>query len=47
VSNWLLAVVSLLYAAAAIEQIVKGNYWLAMVLTGYVIANVGLWKLAP
>jgi hypothetical protein len=46
-NNWLLIVVSLLYAAAAIEQIAKGNYWLAVVLTGYVIANVGLWKLAP
>jgi hypothetical protein len=47
VSGWLLAVVGLLYAAAAVDQIVKGNYWLALVLTGYVIANVGLWKLAP
>ena len=42
-SNWLIVVVGLLYAAVAIEQAVKGHGGLAIVYAGYAFSNVGLW----
>ena len=42
-SSWLIVVVGLLYAAVAVEQVVKGHFGLAIVYSGYAFSNVGLW----
>ena len=45
-SAWLIAIVGVIYAGVAAEQVWKGNYWFALVFIGYALSNVGLWKLA-
>lgn len=38
----LVAAVTVLYAGAAISSLIQGNKPMAVILTGYCIANVGL-----
>jgi len=45
VSSWLIAVVGLLYASVAVEQVAKGHAGLAIVFGGYALSNIGLWML--
>jgi hypothetical protein len=41
VSNLFLAIVTVLYAGIAADQIVKAEYAMALVWTGYALANIG------
>lgn len=45
-SAWLIALVGVVYAYVAGEQIVKGHWPLVIVFAGYAFSNVGLWWLA-
>lgn len=38
----LVAIVTVLYAGAAISSLIQGNKPMAVILTGYCIANAGL-----
>ena len=41
-SGKLIFVVTVLYLGVAIDQANKGNLWMALVWTGYAIANIGM-----
>jgi hypothetical protein len=45
-SSWLIIVTGLIYAYIGIEQLWKGNPYMAVVYTGYAFSNVGLYLLA-
>lgn len=40
-SNLFLFVVTVLYAGVAADQVMKGEYPMAMVWSGYALANIG------
>tara|TARA_R110000868_G_scaffold319299_1_gene580093 strand:+ start:199 stop:339 length:141 start_codon:yes stop_codon:yes gene_type:complete len=42
-SNWLLGLVTVIYAGISIEQLFKGNIPMAIVYAGYTFANIGLY----
>jgi hypothetical protein len=42
-SSWLVAIFGLGYLYVAIEQVVRGNPWVALMFFGYAVANVGLY----
>ena len=41
-TTYLLGFVTLLYAVAALDSLIRGNWGMALVLTGYTVANAGL-----
>lgn len=45
-SGWLIALTGLIYAAVAVEQVVKGNWPMAITYLCYAGANIGLYMLA-
>lgn len=45
-SAWLIAVVGLVYAAIAAENLWRGNWPMAVVFAGYSFSNAGLYVLA-
>lgn len=45
-SAWLIALVGVIYAVVAAEQVYRDNHWQAIIFFGYALSNVGLWKLA-
>jgi len=45
-SQWLIAVVGLVYLGIAIEQFFKHNIGMAVTYFGYALGNVGLYMLA-
>jgi len=42
-SAWLIALVGAIYAYIAVEQLLKGNPYMAIVYAGYAFSNVGLY----
>jgi hypothetical protein len=42
-SGWLVIAVGVVYAAVAVEQVLKGNLPMGIVFAGYAGSNVGLW----
>jgi len=42
----LIAFVGIVYLGVAIEQAIKGNWWMALVFAAYSLSNVGLAALA-
>lgn len=46
-SPWLIWIVTFLYAGEAGRLLMKGNYDFALILCGYVIANIGLIRVTP
>jgi hypothetical protein len=40
-SGGLLAIVTLMYLGVALDQITKGQPWVAIIWVGYAIANLG------
>lgn len=45
-SSWLIIVTGLIYGYIAVEQLFKGNPYMAIVYSGYAFSNVGLYMLA-
>ena len=45
-SSWLIALVGLVYAYIAVEQIVRGSPQMGMIFGGYALSNVGFYFLA-
>jgi hypothetical protein len=45
-SAWLIALVGAIYAFIAVEQLLKGNVYMAIIYGGYSFSNVGLYLLA-
>lgn len=45
-SSWLIILTGLIYFYIAIEQVCKGNPYMAIVYSGYAFSNVGLYFLA-
>lgn len=43
-SAWLIILVGLIYAAVAVDQILKKNFAMALVFGGYAVSNIGLLK---
>lgn len=41
-SAWLIAIIGVVYAAVAVDLIIKGNIGLGIAFVGYAIGNVGL-----
>ena len=41
-STWLVAVMGLVYAVVAVDQIMKGAPWIGVMFLGYAIGNLGL-----
>jgi hypothetical protein len=41
-SAWLIAVIGVVYAAVAVDLIIKGNTGLGIAFVGYAIGNIGL-----
>lgn len=41
-SAWLIAIIGVVYAAVAVDLIIKGNIGLGIAFIGYAIGNVGL-----
>jgi hypothetical protein len=44
-SAWLIVLTGLIYAYIAVEQLLKGNPYMAIVYGGYAFSNVGLYLL--
>ena len=42
-STWLIAFVGAIYAFIAVEQLLRGNVYMAIVFSGYSFSNVGLY----
>jgi hypothetical protein len=42
-SGWLVIAVGVVYAAVAVDQVLKGNLPMGIVFAGYAGSNVGLW----
>ena len=45
-SGWLIALTGCIYGYIAAEQVVHGNFSMAVVYSGYAFSNVGLYLLA-
>jgi hypothetical protein len=45
-SAWLIVLTGAIYAYIAVEQLLRGNPYMAVVYTGYAFSNVGLYFLA-
>lgn len=45
-SAWLIALVGLVYAYIAAENVWHGNVWMGVVFFGYALSNVGLYRMA-
>lgn len=45
-SAWLIALVGAIYAYIAVEQLLKGNSYMAIIYAGYAFSNVGLYLIA-
>jgi len=45
-SAWLIAIVGLIYAGIAAENLWRGNWPMAVVFAGYAASNIGLYVLA-
>lgn len=41
-STWLVSAVTVAYLGVALDQFLKGAPWVALIWTGYAIANVGM-----
>ena len=44
-SAWLIAFVGAIYAFIAVEQLLRGNVYMAIIYGGYSFSNVGLYFL--
>ncbi len=42
----LVAICGFIYLYVALEQVVRGQWWVAILYFGYAFANVGAWKIA-
>jgi hypothetical protein len=42
-SAWLIAFVGAIYAFIAVDQLLRGNVYMAIVFSGYSFSNVGLY----
>ena len=45
-SGWLIALTGLVYLYVSIEQLIKGNFGMAIAYCGYAFSNIGLYILA-
>jgi hypothetical protein len=45
-SAWLIILTGAIYAYIAVEQLLKGNPYMAVVYAGYAFSNVGLYLMA-
>lgn len=45
-SPWLIIITGLIYGYIALEQLLKGNSYMAIVYSGYAFSNIGLYLLA-
>jgi hypothetical protein len=44
-SAWLIALVGAIYAFIAVDQLLRGNVYMAIIYGGYSFSNVGLYLL--
>ena len=44
-STWMIALVTLCYAATCVDQAAKRNYPMAIMWFGYAVANVGILRM--